>query len=228
MMESFKLKIEKKNKFYFNKFEYKAVCKIKGAVYTYHTPDLDTFISRMEKLRGYKSRYGVRLLNDEWKEYWEEVEVEKISKFLTWRNQVNKEKCLIRFQSDNVCFFSNDLELLKTLYNIDTNLKFFQVKPLEPDKLYFKKEPKYRYRTYFRSKRMPADFSENIRSLRDMYKSLHFSESLFKSLFHNNWHPFKYMHGSHFVEYNDDKMLTILGMWLPDMLSKTYVLAKEP
>lgn len=75
---------------------------------------------------------------------------------------------------------------------------------------------------------MPKDFSDNVRSLQDMYKSLNFSKGLFVSLFHNNWHPFRYMHGSYFVEYNDEQMITILSMWFPDMLAKTYVLAKEP
>lgn len=232
MMESSKLKIEKKNKLYFNKFEYKAVCKIQGAVYTYYSSDFESFVSRMDKFTSGKKlqglQYGVRILDKEWKEYWDEVNIEQISKFITWRNQVSKQKCLIRIQSDNVSFFSNDIGLLRTLSNIDTNVKFFQVEILESDKLYFKKEPKYRYRTYFRSKRMPKDFSDNIHTLQGMYSSLNFSKAIFNLLFHNNWNPYRYMHGSYFVEYNDEQMITILSMWFPDMLAKTYVLAKEP
>ena len=73
MMGSYKLKVEKRNKLYFNKFKYRAVCRIQGAAYTYYTPDLDTFVARMEKLRDNKPRYGVRVINDDWREYWEEV-----------------------------------------------------------------------------------------------------------------------------------------------------------
>jgi len=227
-MESFKLKVEKRNKLYFNKFKYKAVCKIQGATYTYYTHDLDTFVSRMEKLRDNKPRYGVRVLTDEWNEYWDEVNLDQISQFITWRNVVNKDKCLHRIQGDHVSFFSDDLSLLQTLEVIDPNLLFYQAECLSPDVMYFKKQPKYKYRTYFKGKRMPKDFSENIRSLQGMYSSIHFSEGLFKSLFHNNWHPFRYMHGSYFVEYNDEQMITILAMWFPNMLAKTYSLAKEP
>jgi len=222
------LKVEKRNKLYFSKFKYRAVCFIQGAAYTYYTYDLETFVSRMEKFRDNKPRYGVRILKDDWQEYWDEVNLDSISQLITWRNVVNKEKCLIRIQGDNVSFFSNDLPLLQTLDSIDPKVQFTQVECFSPNYMYFKKEPKYKYRTYFKGKRMPKDFSDNILTLQGMYSSLNFSKAIFSSLFHNNWHPYRYMHGSYFVEYNDDKMLTILAMWFPDMLAKTYVLAKEP
>lgn len=227
-MELFKLKTEIRNKLYFNKFKYRAVVHIQGAAYTYHTPDLETFVSRMEKLSDSKSRYGVRVLEENWQEYWEEVNLDKISQFLTWRKLVNRDKFLIRIQGDNVSFFSNELALLQTLDSIDTNIQITEAMCFDPETIYFKRQPKYKFRTYFKARRMPKDFSENIVTVRDMYKSLHFSEGLFASLFHNNWHPYRYLHGSYFVEYNDQNMHTILAMWFPDMLAKTYTLAKHP
>lgn len=222
------MKIEKRNKLYFNKFKYKAVVQIQGAAYTYYTPNLETFVARMEKLRDSKPRYGVRLLNEEWKEYWDEVNLDRISKLITWRNVVNKEKCSLRIQGDFVSFFSNELGLLQTLDSIDPNVTITEAICYQNDYMYFKKEPKYKFRTYFKGKRMPQDFSDNIRTLQNMYSSLNFSKAIFSSLFHNNWHPYRYMHGSYFVEYNDERMLTILSIWFPDMLAKTYSLAKEP
>ena len=135
---------------------------------------------------------------------------------------------MYRIQGDNVSFFSNELSLLQTLDNLDPKVTITKVICYDPKTLYFKRQPKYKYRTYFKGKRIPKDFSDNCRSLQDMYKSLNFSKGLFTSLFHNNWHAYRYMHGSYFVEYNDEQMLTILSMWFPDMLAKTYVLAKEP
>lgn len=227
-MESFKLKTEKRNKLFFNKFKYRAVTHIQGAAYTYFTPDLETFVTRMEKLRSDKPRYGVRILHDDWKEYWDEVDLDRISQLITWRNIVSKEKCLIRIQGDHVSFFSNELPLLQTLDSIDPKVRFTEALCLDSNVMYFKKQPKYKYRTYFKGKRMPKDFSDNVRSLQDMYSSLNFSKGLFNSLFHNNWHAYRYMHGNYFVEYNDQQMHTILCMWFPDMLAKTYSLAKEP
>lgn len=228
-MELSKLKIEKRNKPYFNKFTYKAVCKIQGAAYTYYTTDIETFVNRMEKMReSSRSKYGVRLLDEDWQEYWDEVNIDQIAAFITWRNIINKDRCSYRIQGDNVSFFSNELSLLSSLDNLDPKVKYYKSECYDSNTMYFKKQPKYKYRTYFKGKRMPKDFSDSIRSLQDMYKSLNFSKGLFASLFHNNWHPYRYMHGSYFVEYNDQQMLTILSMWFPDMLAKTYTLAKEP
>lgn len=224
-----KLKVEKRNKLYFNKFKYKAVCFIQGAGYTYYTPDIDTFVSRIEKLRNHKPTYGVRLLSEDWNEFWDEVNIDKISKFITWRNLVSKEKCMYRIQGNFVSFFSNDLNLLDSLKSIDEKCTFREVVVYEtPNTLFFKKQPKYKFRTYFKGKRMPKDFSDNVKNLQSMYSSLHFSKGLFTRLFQNNWHQYRYMHGSYFVEYNDEKMHTILAFWFPDMLAKTFSLAKEP
>lgn len=228
-MESSKLKVEKRNKLYFNKFTYKAVCKIKGAGYTYYTNDFETFVARMEKWRDNKLRYGVRVMSDDWKEYMDEINLDQISKFITWRNLISKDKCMYRMQGDSVSFFSNDLSLLHTLRSIDENSTFYKAECYDTvNVMYFKKQPKYKFRTYFRSKRIPKDFSDNLRTLQGMYKSINFSKGIFPSLFHNNWHPYRYIHGSYFVEYNDEQMITILSMWFPDMLGKTYSLAKEP
>lgn len=226
MMGSFKLKVENRNKLYFSKFTYRAQCKILGAGYTYYTNDIEAFKDRFERIQ--KNRYSVRIMGKDWNTYAEEIDLEQINKFFTWRNTVSKDKFLHRIQGDHVSFFSNDLSLLQTLKDIDPDVTFTKAKVLEKDKLYFKKEPKYKYRTYFRAKRMPKDFSENVFTVKDMYKSLNFSKAIFNSLFHNNWHPYRYMSGSNFVEYNDEQMLTILAMWFPDMLAKTYICQKEP
>ncbi len=223
------MKTEKRNKLYFNKFQYRAICNIKGAAYTYYTKDLETFVDRMEKLRTTNvNKYGVRLLDETWQEYWEEVNIDKIGAFLTWRNYIDKDRCMYRIQGDTVSFFSNDLALLSTLDNLDDNVQITQAVCMDSNTMYFKKQPKYKHRTYFKGKRMPKDFSNNVRSLKDMYASLHFCKGLINVLFQNNYNPYRYLHGSFFVEYNDPAMLSILGMWFPNMLSKTYSLAKEP
>jgi len=231
-MGSSKLKTESRNKLYFNKFQYKATCRILGAGYTYFTPNIETFIERMKRFRdaNSQSKYGVLTMDDSWKVYWDEINIDQITQFLTWRDQVSKDKCMIRIQSDSVSFFSDDLSLLQTLTSIDPKVKFTTVKQLDSKTMYFKKEPKFKFRTYFKSRRMPPDFSDNVRNLRDIYTdTLHFSESLCKTLFDKGvYNRFRYMHGSYYVEYNDDQMLTILSMWFPTMLAKTYTCVKQP
>lgn len=232
-----KIKVETRNKLYFNKHQFKAVCRIQGAAYTYYTPDLETFMGRMEKLREVHSkgsknvdRWGIRTMDQTWIEYWEEVNIDQISKFLTWRNTISKDKCMLRIQGDNVSFFSNDLNLLKTLESIDSNIQFFEVRSLGSDAIFFKKQPKYQYRTFFKGKRCSEDFLKNVTEFAARYPNTKISQGLLRyaSERKNSYTNFMYMHGSYHVDYNDAGMLSILHMLFPGMIAKTYSLAKEP
>lgn len=224
---------EIKNKLYLHKFQYKAVCKIKGAGYTYYVNDIETFMSRIERLKdlGKKTnKYGVRTIDDQWKEYFEEIDVDQISRFLTWRDTVQKEKCTIRIQNNTVSFFSNDLSLLKTLENIDTKLKLYKVQALDVETLYFAKEPRYKYRTFFKSKRVYEDFYKNVLEFVERYPNAKVSPGLiqYAIIRKTSYSKFMYMHGSYFIEYDDSSMVTILHMLFPGMMGKTYSLAKRP
>lgn len=224
------IKIEVKNKLYFNKFKYKAMCTIQGAAYTYYTPDLETFIIRMEKFKDNKLRYGIRVIEDDWKEYWDEVNLDQVSQFLTWRNTVSKDKCMLRIQGDTVSFFSNDISLLDTLKSIDKNVSYFEAEVYKADTIYFSKNPKFKYRTFFKGKRCPDDFFSNIIEFCNRYPKANVSRGL-QALAHNrrkNYTRFIYLHSSYYVDYNDESMISILHMLFPNMMGKTYSLAKRP
>lgn len=224
------IKIEVKNKLYFNKFKYKAMCTIQGAAYTYYTPDLETFIIRMEKFKDNKLRYGIRVIEDDWKEYWDEVNLDQVSQFLTWRNTVSKDKCMLRIQGDTVSFFSNDISLLDTLKSIDKNVSYFEAEVYKADTIFFSKNPKFKYRTFFKGKRCPDDFFSNVIEFCNRYPKANVSRGL-QALAHNrrkNYTRFIYLHSSYYVDYNDESMISILHMLFPNMVGKTYSLAKRP
>jgi hypothetical protein len=224
------IKIEVKNKLYFNKFKYKAMCTIQGAAYTYYTPDLETFIIRMEKFRDNKLRYGIRVIEDDWKEYWDEVNLDQVSQFITWRNTVSKDKCMLRIQGDTVSFFSNDISLLDTLKSIDKHTSYFEAEVHKSDTIYFSKSPKFKYRTFFKGKRCPEDFFTNVIEFCNRYPKTNVSRGL-QALAHNrrkNYNKFIYLHSSFYVDYNDESMVSILHMLFPNMVGKTYSLDKRP
>jgi hypothetical protein len=231
-MESYKFKTEKRNKLYFNKFQYKANVKIIGVQYTYYTPDIDTYKNRIEK---FSNSLGIQnykhLLNDDLHErdYWQNINFDTIEKYMIYRDTMPKEKFMARISGDSVSVFANDLSMFNYLQSIDPKMTVTKADVLETDKMYFKREPKYKYRTYFKARRMPKDFTENVVNLKDMYSSLHFCPGLLRALFYKTpYNPYRYMHGSFYVEYNDEKMLTILSMWFTTMLGKTYSCEQEP
>jgi len=227
-----KFKTEKRNKLYFNRFKYKAIARIVGVQYTYYTSDIDTYVNRIEK---FKSSHPVNLLQKIYRDndsidYWNKIDYSNIEKYLIFRDTMSKDKIMSRICGDLVSFFSNDLNTFDYILHLDPNLTITEAQVLNKDTMYFKKQPRYKFRTYFRAKRMPKDFSDNVRTLQSMYSKdiMRFSSGLTRTLFHKSqYNPYRYMHGSHFVEYHDDKMLTILSMWFPDMLAKTYSLNKE-
>ena len=231
-MESFKFKTEKRNKLYFNKFQYKATVKIVGVQYTYYTPDIDSYKFRIEKFSSSASLPSFRqYFNDdeyENKNYWANINFELIEKYLIYRDTMPKEKFVTRISGDSVSVFANDLSMFNYLQTIDANLTITKADVLDTDKMYFKREPKFKYRTYFKARRMPKDFTENVLSLKDTYASIQFCPALLRALFYKTpYNPYRYMHGSFYVEYNDEKMLTILAMWFNSMLGKTYSCERE-
>ena len=202
--------------------------KITGLSYTYYVDNIDQFKDRITRFRKDKNinlRHYGSYSNET--EFYDNIDYGNIDKFLNYK-RVYSDYIMVRQEREKASIFSNNLPLLETLVELDDDFEISKAEVLNTETMYFKKEPKYKYRTYFKAKRVPKDFTDNISTLKDTYKSLNFSKGLLFSFFHNNWHPYRYLHGSFFVEYNDEHMLTILAMWLPDMLGKTYSLAKEP
>lgn len=222
-MESSKLKTEIRTKLYYNQFKYKAKVYIPGVSFTYYIGDIDEFINKISKINPFPKYYHVS----------KNIDNEQINKFLICRNMLPKDKIIHRIQGDHVSFFSNDLTLLHNLKSIDPNLALVEadVGSLDSSCMYFKKPPKYKFRTYFKGKRIPKDFSDSLRSLQSTYSEnvLHFSSGLPKVCFMpNQYNPYRYIHSSHFVEYNDEAMISILALFFPTMLGKTFRCEKQP
>ena len=134
-----------------------------------------------------------------------------------------------RIDGDSVSFFSNDLSLFTVLYNIDPHLQITEANVLNTDTMYFKKTPKYKFRTYFRGRKMPITFPDSVTSFIDTYKSVKVCSGLERFVkSRTNWNQYIYMHNSYYVDYNDESMITILHMLFGNMVGKTYSLDKEP
>lgn len=215
------MKTETRNKLFYNQFKYKAKVHIPGVSFTYYVEDIEQFIDKMNIINPLAKHRASK-----------NIDTDQINKFLICRNMLPKNKIIHRIQGDHVSFFSNDLALLHNLRSIDPNLVLVEADTsLDSSCIYFKKSPKYKFRTYFKGKRMPEDFSDSLRSLKSTYTEnvLHFSSGLSKVCFMpNQYNPYRYLHSSHFVEYNDEAMISILALFFPTMLGKTFRCEKQP
>ena len=227
-MGSLQLKIDNRTSLYFSKYKYRAKCRVMGACYTYYTNSLEQFKRKLETTKATRNQYRISVLNSRFEETYDYIDFEQIEKFFVWKNNKDDDKYMYRIQGDQISFFSNDLELLKTLTDIDPNVKLSTAEVKVTDKLYFKKEPKYKYRTFFKGKKCPDSFNENVFSLMEMYKdNIKFSPGMIRNINRYPNSKYRYMHTSYYIDYNDEGMLTILALWFGDFLAKTYSLEKE-
>lgn len=225
MTELFKLPIEKRNKLFFGKFKYRARLNLQGVGYTYYTHDIDTYINRIERFKTQDRKWP------EWATFgnFSNIKYDQIEKYFDFRDNMDKSLMTNRIEGDKVSFFSNDLSLFAPLYFIDPKLTLTEAKVLNPGTLYLKRQPKYKFRTYFKGKRMPVDFPQSVLNFLESYKNVKVSAGLERFVNSRaNWNRFVYLHGSYFVDYDDEGMITVLHMLFGHMVGRTYTLDKEP
>ena len=227
-MESLQLTIDDRTGLYFGKYKYRAQLKVMGAAYTYYTNTLDQFKKKLENTKANRNQYRISILNSRFEETYDHINFEQIEKFFDWKNNRNNETFMCRIQGNNISFFSNDLDMLKTLVVIDPSLKFSEAYIKTSDTLFFKKEPKYKHRTFFKGRKCPVDFQDQVNDLRNMYgDKIRFSPGMVRMLNKYPQSTYRYMNTSYYIDYNDPGMISILGIWFGDFLGKSYSLQKQ-
>lgn len=242
-MVLFKLTTEERNNLYLGRYLYNAKIKILGMKYM--SIELKFNKNRKQWANIWRSyfRFKEQVVTNNGIAYAEAVvsspsefvihkdavDIIAMEKILTWLHDNKSDDYEYRIVNNNITIYSNNLELLRTLEPIHNSISYHQAMViLDKDTKYFKKQPKYKFRTYFSSKRMPESFSDNVNTLTENYKnSLHFSPAL-KRYANRHFHPYRYLHSGYFVEYNDKKFHTILSIYFSDMLGKTFKLEKQP
>jgi hypothetical protein len=227
MTESFKLVLtEKRNKLYLGKYRYKANVYLEGVGYTYYSYNADDFF---ERIQNWKSQRMLILPGPYSNIKYDNIDFDLMQLYFDYKEEY-KGRVSSRIEGNRVSFFSNDIEMFNPLYYIDGRLKLTEAIVRSPGTLYLKRQPKYKYRTYFKGKRSPKNFDEIVTNFKEQYPNVKVSEGLLREIFRRggSWHTYVYIHGSHHVDYNDESMLSILHMIFGDMIGKTYNLAKEP
>lgn len=229
-MVSFKLQIDKRNALYFGKYLYRARCKVNGAAYTYYTKSLEEFKDKMAK-RAAKAPDRVEVWLSDWRTKVDLIDYNQIGIYFAWREANSRDNYMSRIQGNMISFFSDDLELLKTLEVLDDTLEISVAEILGKDVLYFKNDPKFKFRTFFRGKRVPDNFKEDVISFIERYSNVaKICPALKRLVLETNGRKYwyNYLHSSYYVDYNDESTLTLLHMFFGSMLAKTYTLEKHP
>jgi hypothetical protein len=222
---------EHRDQYYYNKYEYRARFMLVGVRYTWYLKeDIQELIDRLDApVTGYNR---ISYDRDEVRE-----NLTKLEAFLKWRNSIkNKKTSTIRVEHNTVAVFSNDLQ---ELHDIETLIPGVVVDYTQAQTSnyigikHFARQPKHNYRVYLKSKRVEGSFALDLHNLFKKSKDIFPCDSLkhwAKGSVTSNIATWRYRFSSatHFIDYDDESVLSYLALMHGDMLGKRYKLEKRP
>jgi hypothetical protein len=219
---------EYRDSYYYNKYEYRARFFLVGVRYTWYIKeDIQELIDRLDAPAiGYHrdERNAVR------------VNLPILASFLKWRNEFKKKKnCTIRIEHNTVGVFSNDLQELNDIKNYIPDLEIDYTQAQTSNYIgvkHFVRKPTHKFRVYLKSRRVEGSFAEDLHSMFKKNKKLYPSPALrnwaLGSKNHQSSWRYRFSNASHFIDYDDESVLSYLAILYGDMLGKRYKLEKRP
>jgi hypothetical protein len=224
--------VEYRDSDYYNKYEYRARFYLNGVRYTWYIKDdIQELIDRLEAPAVGYHYNRISYDRDEVRE-----NIPKLEAFLKWRNNLKEKKTsTIRVEHNTVAVFSNDLQELQ---DIKTNIPGIEIDITKAEKSsyigvkHFARQPNHNYRVYLKSKRVEGSFAEDLHNLFKKNKNLypcpslkHWAKGSVKGV--NTWR-YRFSSATHFIDYDDESVLSYLALMHGDMLGKRYKLEKRP
>lgn len=221
MTASLQFKTVLKSNLFYNKYCYKASCKLPGVRFCHYVKTIEEFKSKIERIRYQSWHRGTDFSI---------INFEAIEKFIKFKNKHTKD-ITIRTEHDTVGVYSNDKQIFNDIDFAEYGLEGFHVDLAEPGTITFKRKPKSLYRTYFKSCRISSSLSDGLYIFNDrinngLYKA-HFSRTLAKHLKNNIIGPQRWMNGSYYIDYDQESMTTVLHMMFSGSLGTTYKLVQK-
>lgn len=217
---------------YYNKYEYRLRLNIPCSRYTYYCKkpeDLD------KKLSGTSKSSWSNVKKDDIPTVTKHLSaLKEIVKITTERKA--KSNYSVRLEGNTIAIFTGDLQTLQDLekrigseYRIDCTKS--QTAPFVGVK-YFVKKPKHKYRVYLKSKRVEDGFHGELGNTFKTQTKLYPSPALkawvnSNSKMYGMWY-FRWTSAGHFIDYDDESILSYLSIMHGEILGKKYKLEKRP
>lgn len=217
--------VEYRDSLYWKKFKYRARIKFLGIRHAYFVNSSKEWVSKVKNLYAAKKDTLKYLLNCE----------SIITNYLIIRDNLKKQKAKeysIRMEGQTLAVFSNDLSFLQEFkkWHNDIVIDYTEVIANEFSGVkYFAKEPKNKYRIYFKSKRVEETFHENLKEFLNRNSYLVPSNGLkhwMTTAHASNWRR-RYCSATYFIDYDDESTLSYLLLCHGDILGKKYKLEKR-
>lgn len=220
--------IDYRDSTYYNKYNYRARVTVLG-LRRGHYYNPEEFEQRLTngKLWG-------RVTDAEKEEI--KQNIPEIKSVLQFRIDHKKNKQItIRMEGNTMAVFHNDLDFLHKNFDglVGATVDYTEVETSGYAGIKtFVNEPKYKFRVYFKSRRVPDNFKQGMTTLLDNNKQLKPSGALkiwLKDV--QNTRSFwwsNYCSSNYFIDYNDESYLSYLALMYGENLGKKYKLEKRP
>jgi hypothetical protein len=216
---------------YYNKYEYKLRFDVFGARFVYFCKDEDDIIVR---LSATPKGYG-RVLDDHTRKEATKNIPALVAICKYYHNKRKKSnKFTIRIEHNTIGFYSNELSVLQDIEaKIGSKYKLDYTQAITSQYAgtkQFVNEPKHKFRVYLKSKRVKDGFKKEFTEFLSRNPKLYPSNNLFHWAkggsvgFYNE----NYSKATHYIEYDDESMLSYLALMYGDMLGRKYKLEKRP
>lgn len=215
---------------YYGKYCYRVRFTIPAIRYATYEKDFEGV------MRRYNTKTGWKKIRDADRDDVTE-NLESYKKFIEYRNTMKENKTgLIRVEHNFVSVFSNDLALLKSVEDIkpDVHYDYTQVQTHNfVGVKAFVNDPAHKYRVYFKTKMIEGSFVKQLEDLLTRTKELYPSPSLkywvqgYQDRSTYSWR-YRYTNANHFIEYDDESVLSYLALMHGEILGKRYKLIKRP
>jgi hypothetical protein len=235
-------KIEDRDIVFYNKYEYRANVHLKGIRRTYFcdTPrDLDERINDLvtSTPTWYNDHAYIKRMREEAKTY----DMQALYAWINWRHSAGK-SVMVRIEGDKAAVFSNDLAFLHTLDQVAPgNVQYTQARTgvRVAGIKYFARQPKHNYRIYLKGREAKEESKKLIREFLQFYKKqargkkpiIEASSSLESVIKDRDGFNVKWLHGwfqtHHYIDYDDEKLLTMMVLKFGELLGKGYKLEKR-
>lgn len=217
--------IDYRDVLYYGKYRYRARFSIPGISYMHGIDTMLDYLKRLEVNRRYYDSSRIQA-----------IDLDDIETFIDWKNaNVKTKTCSMRIEGGIAGIFSNDLALLHTLRNIagPEHVNFTEIVDIAPTGVKtFVKQPKHNYRVYLKSKRVKANFKDELSEFINRYKNTKTvivpSDALRQWLkgHYKAWH-INYCSAHYYIEFDEESTNTLLSMMFGDMIKSRYKLEKR-
>jgi|688.fasta_scaffold04701_6 hypothetical protein len=223
MTVSLKLKVEQRERLYYNQYVYKAVTNVPGAYYTDKAKTVDEYRDIIDKFRTDMLRYPIYTPKN-----MTDIDYDNIELLINYNNDFKKNnKGTTRREGNSLVFYSNDLDLLKTAPSTSKPLKLYQAAVLPDGVKYFKRKVPAPFRVHLKETRVNTELRQDIFDYINKTAGVEGSGALMIWLTRTSSWPQVWSTKSFYINYTDSSQLTMMHILFSEVIGKNYKLEQQ-